>query len=311
MQGSRWVLSLGFGALMGLALAQSASAQEAPAAANAVGKDVVRLKNGGLLRGTISELVPGDSVTIVTGSGKTREFPMAEVDYAGPADKDPAAGASPPPASAEAAATSTSEQKPEAYVTVQSERAKVHFDSTPPGVTFHRAASSAVAVGSGGGVAVATGYERLCTAPCDVTLPAGTEILALSQPGERFARDAGPITIPAGTSRINGSFESRAGTRAVGWVVAIGSIVGGGLLTYAAFGSKEECYGSGDYRSCNDTLDLNLPLFIVGLTTFSIGMPVGFVLAARPDAPKVQLGGANRAPIAEAPLRGLALAGRF
>jgi hypothetical protein len=44
----------------------------------------VRLKNGGLLRGKISELGPGDAVTIATLTGKTREFAMNALEYAGP-----------------------------------------------------------------------------------------------------------------------------------------------------------------------------------------------------------------------------------
>src|ERR1041384_3684325 len=43
--------------------APSAPAPSAPVIVTA--PDIVRLKNGGILRGTISELVPGDYVTIV------------------------------------------------------------------------------------------------------------------------------------------------------------------------------------------------------------------------------------------------------
>src|SRR3954471_22558833 len=48
--------------------------------------DVVRLKNGGMLRGTISELVPGGDVVLITATGEERRFAMRDVDYAGPAD---------------------------------------------------------------------------------------------------------------------------------------------------------------------------------------------------------------------------------
>src|SRR5688572_477116 len=100
--------------------AEIARAEEPAAAAPAVSApDVVRLKNGGLLRGTISELVPGQTVTIVTASGKTRELPMAEVDYAGPADKDPQVGAGPAvptataaPAAATAPAAASAQDEP-------------------------------------------------------------------------------------------------------------------------------------------------------------------------------------------------------
>ena len=50
-------------------------------------KDVVRLKDGSVVRGTISELLKNRSVTIVTLSGKTLEFAMSDVAYAGPESK--------------------------------------------------------------------------------------------------------------------------------------------------------------------------------------------------------------------------------
>jgi hypothetical protein len=64
-----------------IALAQSApgEARVAPAA-----PDAVKLKNGGLLRGTISELIPGKSVVLITATGEVRTIPMEEVEYAGP-----------------------------------------------------------------------------------------------------------------------------------------------------------------------------------------------------------------------------------
>jgi hypothetical protein len=68
--------------------------------------DVVRLKNGGLLRGTISELVPGDFVSIVLITGESRKVPYADVQYAG-SSSDPAnaSAVAPSPAAAGPAAT--------------------------------------------------------------------------------------------------------------------------------------------------------------------------------------------------------------
>jgi hypothetical protein len=50
-------------------------------------KDVVKLKSGGLLRGTIAELVPGEFVVIVLITGETRRIAASEFDYAGPEDQ--------------------------------------------------------------------------------------------------------------------------------------------------------------------------------------------------------------------------------
>ena len=46
--------------------------------------DVVRLKNGGMVRGTILEAIPGEAVRVQLSDGNVREFPADTVDYAGP-----------------------------------------------------------------------------------------------------------------------------------------------------------------------------------------------------------------------------------
>jgi len=302
-----------------MALAAPALAEEPSAAGvEASAKDIVRLKNGGMLRGTISELVPGETVTIVTVAGKTREIKMSEVAYAGPADEAPEQDApappptpTPAPAAAPVAAPSTittsEPSKVEPYVTVQGRRATLHLESEPSGLTFHRASSSAVAVGPGG-VAMALGYDRLCTAPCQITIPAGTEVLALSRPGER-AFTAGPVTIPAGESRLVGKFESRAGLRATGWVITAASVVGGLALMYVALSSTErECdrYSG----ACRDSPRANLPPLIGGTVVLAVGAPIGIVMATMvPDKAKVDVAGARPATMPTA--RTLALRGNF
>lgn len=84
-------LSLGSLMLFSLSFTTGAHAQAAetapdpPSAPSAPSApDIVRLKTGGLIRGTISELVPGDYVMVVTVAGHTRTLAMADVEYAGP-----------------------------------------------------------------------------------------------------------------------------------------------------------------------------------------------------------------------------------
>src|SRR5688572_540615 len=59
------------------------------AAADGTPPDIVRLRNGGMLRGTIVELKPGETVEILLLNGETRKIPMADVEYAGPAETPP------------------------------------------------------------------------------------------------------------------------------------------------------------------------------------------------------------------------------
>jgi hypothetical protein len=299
-----------------LALPAAARAEDAPApaapapaapapAAAAEAKDVVRLKNGGLLRGTISELVPGDTVTIVTATGKTREIAMSEVAYAGPADNDPSERGAVAPAAVDARASTTlsSNEKTNPEVTVRGDKATLQLESEPPGLIFHRATGSAVAAGAGG-VAVARGYQRLCTAPCEVTLPAGSEVLALSS-GNGFPREAEAVSLPAGNSRVKGSMESRSGVRIAGWVIAVGSLVGGGAIMLTARDEEETCY---EFSGCSTTSNLDTTKFLLGVVVMSAGTGVGIFMALRPDVAKIDI--ASRTPGPALPAaRGFVLGG--
>src|SRR5260370_35501748 len=53
--------------------------QPTPVVAAPSSPDVVILKNGGMLRGTIGELNPNAAVTIITVTGATHPIPMGEV----------------------------------------------------------------------------------------------------------------------------------------------------------------------------------------------------------------------------------------
>jgi hypothetical protein len=67
-------------AVLGLALTLSSQTFAAPPS------DLVRLKNGGMVRGSIIELVPGSFVVVELKNGETRRFEMNDVEYAGPED---------------------------------------------------------------------------------------------------------------------------------------------------------------------------------------------------------------------------------
>lgn len=61
----------------------SLPATESPAAPAIASKDVVRLKNGGIVRGTILESMPNHHVTIQLATGQTRTFRWTEATYVG------------------------------------------------------------------------------------------------------------------------------------------------------------------------------------------------------------------------------------
>ncbi|MDH5676939.1 MAG: hypothetical protein OEZ06_32785, partial [Myxococcales bacterium] len=100
------VAVLAVGTLLTHAPALAQQAEAAPVAPSAPA-DLVLLKNGGLVRGTISELVPAEKVVIVTITGEARSYPMAEVEYAGPASGAPSAKPISPALDADAAPSSS------------------------------------------------------------------------------------------------------------------------------------------------------------------------------------------------------------
>jgi hypothetical protein len=185
----------------------------------------VRLKNGGLVHGTISELVPEQRVEIITAGGKPRSYPMSDVSYAGPVSEEPKeATASDPDAP-----TATDDDTPRPMATVKAGESNVEFRSEGDTLTLHRQDSTAIAVGPGG-AAVAAGFTEICTASCSATIASGTRTLGLSRKSGQVPARAKPITLPEGDVTYTGQLKSRAGVRWAGVGGASVGIVGGTLL---------------------------------------------------------------------------------
>jgi len=194
--------------------------------------DIVKLKNGSMMRGTITELLVGDHVEIRLVSGETRRVPMQDVDYAGP---EAAATPPSPPASS----------TPEPAGSVRAEKVDVHLVANEPGVELHTFAgqmeitSYGWTSGPGGGAGnnrqttitgTAKSYLPVCTAPCDASLPKGTQRLALSYEG---GKPVDVTVVLAGPSRLEADYTSRRGIRVGGLVLFSASfLTGAGLTVY-------------------------------------------------------------------------------
>lgn len=109
------------------------------AATTARADDEVHLRSGGLLRGHVTEIVPGDHVTVTVGA-ETKRLPWADVDRVVVAP--PAAA----PAEAPAAGTAA--------------RVRVHITSPKNVILFRRASGS-------------TAWVQACASPCNTELPLG------------------------------------------------------------------------------------------------------------------------------------------
>lgn len=194
----------------------------------------VRLRNGTVLRGTVAELVPDDRIVIVLATGETRRIPMDEVarvendDSASMLRRDAAATLGPRP--------------------VIRRPVSLRFAGAQLGLSLHWATWTVAGYAAryGSRWAALAQYERLCTAPCELTVSPGAYDFALSHGGAPVALP-GPTQIPtAGTLR--GTYVSHEGRRTAGLVTAIGSPILGAVVALTGFaiaasacGGEPEC----------------------------------------------------------------------
>ncbi|MCA9640456.1 MAG: hypothetical protein KC492_07150 [Myxococcales bacterium] len=124
---------------------------------------------------------------------------------------------------------------PTAQAQQTSDGSQAHVKLQGNSLSFYRKQTSGYA--SGGSVRLKSGYyERMCSAPCDVVLPTGTQQLAISSDGDPVETNAVEIT---GDGSLEADYESRQGTRTLGVVIAVvGSVIGASILSYGV--TKDE-----------------------------------------------------------------------
>jgi hypothetical protein len=218
---------------MGWVLAAASAAAQLPPppqdTAGGASPDIVRTQDGGMLRGTIIESVPGQYVLIQLPTGETRRVDGQYVTYAGPAAQAP--GAQPPQAPGYGLPGGSS---PQPGVLggggngLGAPGVPVRFESEEPGISFHRVTGTATAMAWGryGASAVrAYSFERVCGAPCVLDVVPGNYHLAISRDGGQEIV-ANPIDIPqAGT--VHARYIDRRGIRIAGWLTFIGGLAVG------------------------------------------------------------------------------------
>lgn len=226
-------------------------------------QDVVRLKNGGFLRGAIAELVPGQHVVIVLVSGETRRVPMSEVTYAGPEE---AGGGGPPRGRGERAPRGT-------------EGVRLTLRATRPDLTYHLLEGQSVGrvesrFGSDGEVRSEL-FRILCKAPCEVSIEPGSHRFALA------VGDEAPVAATSlrirGEATLEASYRSYELVRILGWVVGTGGVVAGSAVLFDPLVN----------RPANQDLDKG-PV-ILGLGIILGGAIVGGILGAIEDDAEIRV----------------------
>ncbi|RYE83985.1 MAG: hypothetical protein EOO75_18670 [Myxococcales bacterium] len=285
-----------------------AQADDRGAAASDAGAapDIVQLRSGGLVRGTILELIPGESVAIRSALGDIRKFPMSEVTYAGPVSRAPGAAPAPgeaPKAPAEAPKAPGAPDRPAArpMVTINAPEARVQFASTTGELTLHLQSGGAgvhVPAGQGTSSLTVQGYERLCTAPCSVTLPSGTYRFAVGPGSEAPILVKDSVTIRDG-DRLEGSYTSRQASR-TRRQVAGGILLGGGFALFLGGLVKEtdECsrYSIFDEQECTNYKRGDPRLYLGGAALAAVGAVVLLTTLWLHDEVKIKVVPGTTAP---------------
>lgn len=240
---------------------------EAPALASPAIPDVVVLHNGGMLRGTIVELVPDQAVSIMLPTGETRMIPMMDVAFAGPSNAAPwnrPSAEAAPQAPAFPQEKEAEGEKVEPFITVHAERARLKLVGKKPNLTVHvKSGTAALSVQGKATSLQSDAYTSICTAPCEATLPVGAHELGVSGPGKSVVGIEEPVSI-TGPGTLEASYQSKTGTRTAGYLVFFGGAGGGAALMF-----------SGDVGSTSN--------LVAGGALMFGGMLLGLHLARTPD----------------------------
>jgi hypothetical protein len=280
---------------------------------SSVGPDIVVLKDGSRVRGTLSELMKGQYVVIVLVSGEVKRFEWNEIEFAGSEANAPAATApreqnfedeelDDDSTEAAARAGRQSGKRVRPLVIVKAEEVELQLDAAESDVTFH--VSTAMAVGSGGS---ARGYDRICTAPCTASMAAGTYTFGLSRGTDDPVEVDERVTVSGDRARLTGELNSRAGVRGLGW----GMLIGGPLLGLASLFvfTEESCVGGSEPNPtipgdtgmdpiCSDApTTTGIVAVIVGVAVVA---PVGYILTRVSDSASVTVSGSSARPSAVA-----------
>lgn len=210
--------------------------------------DDVHLRNGGLVRGQVLEIRPGDHVTLRVEGGATKTIPWAEVDRV---IVSSAAAPPTPPAAAPAPATPPPMVGP---------RARVHITSPSNVILYRRPAGS-------------TSWVPACTSPCNEELPIGDlyRVTGNAVPASKeFSLEVGP----GGTVDIAVDPASTGGMIGAGFLAGTGATAAYVGLLMTIFGQaiisgdcNERRAGTSSCASKSDGESLRT----AGLVTFGIG----------------------------------------
>lgn len=166
----------------------------------------------------------------------------------------------------------------------------VSLEAPERGVAFHleidRSFYSSTFVRAGGSVSTVRAesrtYRALCQAPCQLTLPAGVHLVALSRPGG-VPVDADPVLELRRPSRITGIYVDNEGLRVAGTTTLVLGLLaaGGGAALAVHLLSQPEMDPS--------TRDAGYAALVASGATLALTLVIGLALGLRGDGGRIEI----------------------
>jgi hypothetical protein len=237
------------------AFAQDASPPPLPAPAAssepAATIDSIHLRNGGLYRGRVTEIVPGDHVTVIVDGGETKRIAWAEVDRV-----IVASTALPPPPSASTPA-GAAPATPPLPAPMVGPRARVHITTSKNVILYRRPAG-------------ATAWVQACASPCNQELPIG-DTYRITGNGVASSKEFHLDASPGGTVDVAIDPPSTGGMVAGGFLAGGGATVAyvGLLMTLVGAAEANDGCRYGGY--CAERKSDGEELRNAGLITMGVG----------------------------------------
>lgn len=168
----------------------------------------------------------------------------------------------------------------------RAQSANVRFESDPPGLVLYRPTDTVVVVPVRRGSRLAEVYQRLCVAPCSVTLSPGPEELALAEPGG-LPSSAQTVIVPPGSSVVAAHYESRADFRIGGVALVAASLVTGVALVATSERHHQECSAPLPPLppNCMTVPTMDAGSVVAGMAIGLLGTTAGVLLIMTPDVP--------------------------
>jgi hypothetical protein len=236
--------------------------------ATAATVDAVHLRNGGLYRGHVTEIVPGDHVTILVEKSEVKRIAWSEIDRVVVSTTP----VPPPPGGDQVGARSLPGATPPTSAPMNGPRVRVHITSSSTVVLYRRVSGS-------------TAWTMACTSPCDELLPLGDSYRVTGN-GVAQSSEFSLQGSPNSTIELKVDGHSTGGMVLGGALAAVGSLVGYvGLLVVAV--SLDEHNNSADDARAGG-------LVAMGLGTVAVlGGLLIFLSSAKTDVTQNQTGGSG------------------